>query len=210
MNNWLNNISRSFDKCDINTRVIILLGFIIVIFLIWLFALAMPMSRTIGATNQKLQSVQIKLLASITVYDSYQSIIHSPTEAAEKKIRFLESELEKLQHHPLLMKKTINTPEDLKTVLQAISETGSEIILGQIHVLSSEHLTAPKNTILFSQKIAVEFTGDYFNTIRYLNYLNTLPWYLSFDSLDYQVDQYPNARVKLIINALSTEQGVSH
>lgn len=210
MNNVLNTISLSFDKRDLNARFIVTFVLIIVIFLIWLFALVMPLSRTISATTKKLKIVQQNSATLTTIYDNYQLIIHSPTDAAEKKIQTLEEEITKLQRHPLLMKKVISTAEDLRKVLQAISKTGATISLGQIQILSADPVTAPKNTVLINQKIAVEFTGNYFDTIQYLNTLDNLPWYLSFDSLEYQVDEYPNARVKLIVNALSTEQGVGH
>ncbi len=48
----------------------------------------------------------------------------------------------------------------------------------------------------------IEFSGDYFETIRYLQYLDQLPWFLSFDSLQYKVDEYPNANVKVAITVL--------
>lgn len=167
----------------------------------------MPLSRTISAISQKLKTAQANTIALTVVYDNYQSIIHSPTDTAEKKIQSLEVEMAKLQHHPLLMKKVISTPQDLRTVLQEISKTGPAISLGQIQMIPSDTVTAPKNPVFINQKIAVEFTGNYFDTIQYLNMLDNLPWYLSFDSLEYQVDEYPNAKVKLIINALSTEKG---
>jgi hypothetical protein len=43
----------------------------------------------------------------------------------------------------------------------------------------------------------IEFHGNYFDTLTYLRYLETLPWCVIWDDLLYQVVNYPEADVKV-------------
>ncbi|WP_417760926.1 MSHA biogenesis protein MshJ [Shewanella sp.] len=56
---------------------------------------------------------------------------------------------------------------------------------------------------LFSHGIVLTFEGDYFAVMKFVQAVEALPEKLYWKSLDYQVDEYPNAKVALSLYTLS-------
>ncbi|OGT37837.1 MAG: hypothetical protein A3F12_02040 [Gammaproteobacteria bacterium RIFCSPHIGHO2_12_FULL_38_14] len=207
MSHFLSQFSTRFNKINERNRLIMVIALILLIFFLWLFLCYLPLARIIKKNTEAINIVQKSVLALSSLYTQYQSTIRSPTLKAEQKIQALEIKLANLQQHPLLVKKLVTTSDDLQSVMHAVSTMDATMSLNQIQSLSTTSVGASKKIPLSNQKILVEFTGNYFETIRYLDYLENLPWYLSFDSLEYQVDAYPNAKVTLILNVLCTRDG---
>lgn len=204
INDSCNQLSVAFNKRSERERIAIVLIAMGCIFAFWLFCLILPLSKKQTIIQNKLQDMKKNVYAISDIYNEYQLFLKSPSKTSEAKIKALDEKLIALQHHPLLAKKIIDTPEEMKNFLQAISKTGTMLNLNQAQKLTAAPMMANNTANLFNQKIAIELDGSYFETIKYLEYLEKLPWYLSFDSLDYQVEQYPNAKIKIIINALGT------
>jgi len=209
MNDYLTQIMTVFNKRSERERMIITVLMVAFIFLIWLPCFFLPLTHKANSLHGKLMQVERHVDAISIIYKDYRDIIQSSPAEAGKKIKVLEDKLVALQHHPLLVKQMIHTPEDMKNLLQSISKTGAMLSLDQEQGMTATPI--PNQTAdLANQKIVVEFDGGYFETIRYLQYLEALPWYLSFDSLDYQVEQYPNAKIKIVINVLKEGSVVDH
>jgi MSHA biogenesis protein MshJ len=62
-------------------------------------------------------------------------------------------------------------------------------------------LPAGMNNI-YRYNLQIEFNGQYFSTFDYLTYLEKFPWRIYWDSLDYEVKQYPNATVTATFHVL--------
>jgi MSHA biogenesis protein MshJ len=53
----------------------------------------------------------------------------------------------------------------------------------------------------------MEIRGGYLSTLRYLEELEDLPWRFFWKSLNYEVLEYPEARVVLTVETLSLREG---
>ncbi|MEH6358641.1 MAG: type II secretion system protein GspM [Pseudomonadales bacterium] len=62
--------------------------------------------------------------------------------------------------------------------------------------------------VLYLHAVELELRGDYFETLRYLQALEELPWQVIWDQLEYQVEGYPKANIRLRINTLSSGDGL--
>ena len=60
---------------------------------------------------------------------------------------------------------------------------------------------------VFSHGLVIEFQGDFFATLSYLQYLEDLTGNFFWDTLDFQIQQWPMATVTLQIHTLSTDRG---
>ena len=49
------------------------------------------------------------------------------------------------------------------------------------------------------------FTGSYLDTLRYIQALEALPWRLFWDELDIHTEDYPKARVRMVISTLGLD-----
>ena len=52
----------------------------------------------------------------------------------------------------------------------------------------------------------IKFQGDYFSTMNYLQAIESLPWRISWDRLEYKVIEYPNSRSNFT-NSYSQQSG---
>ncbi|MBS4051478.1 MAG: type II secretion system protein M [Methylomonas sp.] len=59
---------------------------------------------------------------------------------------------------------------------------------------------------VFRHTLNLTLQGDYFSTLNYLKALETLPWRIHWDSIDYQVKNYPLAETRIQVYTLSFEQ----
>ncbi|NOX76997.1 MAG: hypothetical protein GXP17_10380 [Gammaproteobacteria bacterium] len=60
---------------------------------------------------------------------------------------------------------------------------------------------------IFKHGVRVEFEGNFLATLRYLQALENMPWRFYWDSVDYQVLEYPVARVAITVHTLSLDRG---
>lgn len=60
---------------------------------------------------------------------------------------------------------------------------------------------------IFKHGMRIVFEGDYFKTLAYLRALEAMPWRLYWDNVEYQVIDYPKARVAITVHTLSLHEG---
>ena len=59
---------------------------------------------------------------------------------------------------------------------------------------------------LHSHGFALEFSGGYLATLNYLQALERLPWRFFWDSVSYEVEDYPRSLVRLRLHTLSLSE----
>ncbi len=57
--------------------------------------------------------------------------------------------------------------------------------------------------VVYRYPLAITFSGDYFDTLSYLKKLESMPWRPVWELLEYEVTDYPQAKVTLQIYTLS-------
>lgn len=63
---------------------------------------------------------------------------------------------------------------------------------------------------IYRQGVALDFSASFSGALAFLNALEALPWQLYFESLEYRVEQYPTARVRLNFYTLAQAEGLWH
>jgi hypothetical protein len=86
-------------------------------------------------------------------------------------------------------------PSPIKLATPAEHDQIIKAILNQPQKIKLINL---KKSVAETKGIEITFTSDYFDTIAYLDQLEKLPWCLSWDSLEYNVINYPVA--KIVVN----------
>lgn len=59
---------------------------------------------------------------------------------------------------------------------------------------------------VYRHALSITLQGDYFSTLNYLKSLEALPWRIQWDSIDYQVKDYPLAQTRIQVYTLSFEE----
>ena len=126
-------------------------------------------------------------------YTIYQSFLNKSPLQAQQHIALLKLQLANINRSALLHKQGIGASNRLESLLQAISKAPPGITIRQLQLGS---VTAANTS---PRAIVLKFRGDYFSTMRYLKYIEELPWFLIYDQLDYVVTQYPTAEVSVVL-----------
>ncbi|MFL0808798.1 MAG: hypothetical protein K6L76_00135 [Agarilytica sp.] len=61
---------------------------------------------------------------------------------------------------------------------------------------------------VFKHSVIVQLEGNYFDVVNYLEALESLPWKIYWQGIDYEVKKFPKAKVTLEVYTLSTEEGL--
>jgi MSHA biogenesis protein MshJ len=59
---------------------------------------------------------------------------------------------------------------------------------------------------LYKHRFVLTLRGNYLATVRYFEKLNELPWRFHWDSLNYEVTDYPNATITLQVHTVSRSE----
>ncbi len=59
---------------------------------------------------------------------------------------------------------------------------------------------------MYRHGVSMEFSGDYFSTLEYLQMMEQLSWDFFWDDFEYDVSEYPDAKVRIRIHTLSGEE----
>jgi len=60
---------------------------------------------------------------------------------------------------------------------------------------------------IYRHGVELEFEGDFSDVVGYLKAIKALPWRFLWTRLDYQVTDYPRARIRLRLETLSAQEG---
>ena len=104
-------------------------------------------------------------------------------------------------------------PRQMAQLLEQMLLQQGELQLQRLETLQTKLLNAdPKKPNLvprhavYQHGFAVEFSGSYLATLRYLEALQAMPWRFYWDAVEFQVKDYPGSRVRLQLHTLSLSE----
>lgn len=104
-------------------------------------------------------------------------------------------------------------PREMVDLLQQVLKQSRGVELIELENLAVEQVFGDGNadadgaTIsLYRHQVRMVFSAEYFDTLGYLQNLESLGARLIFRRLDYKVDEYPRARVELIVETLGMDK----
>jgi MSHA biogenesis protein MshJ len=202
----------SFEKNELNLlkmkdrprlMLLILLG--VVFFLLWWFLLMEPWVNAQDKFGLKVKAMQ----QQIKVLDDQRELLitkHSEGGAAiSGQHKKLNDDIKKLNENLGVFADDIVSPEMVTHLLKDSLGKQSGLTLSSLKSRSPERLTGKnaKDKHLFENNINLAFHGNYFSTINYLEGLKKTPWRIFWDSLDYRVTNYPDAKINLKFHVIS-------
>lgn len=107
-------------------------------------------------------------------------------------------------------------PERMPALLEDVIRHHQGLTLKRIESLPAEPMDVSgpkaagedsKPVWIYRHPLRLELEGRYFDVLAYLDELERGPWQFGWRQLDYQVEDYPRARVVLEIETLSREKG---
>jgi MSHA biogenesis protein MshJ len=135
-----------------------------------------------------------------------------PDREIDKKLKQLMEQSQSLSEELSSMVNSLIAPSQMAQLLEEVLQSSTKLELVSLSSLQPETLV-PQNTVngietegFFLHPVRIELTGQYFDILDYLELLESMPMQYFWRSYQYQVEEYPQARLIMEVYTLSSRQ----
>jgi MSHA biogenesis protein MshJ len=203
------NILERFDSLTAREKLIVLATLIIALWGIWDNLIYTPLSNRLNKAETQLKSLNIQLpaLNNATLQIKQAGTI-DPDQKVLETLGQVKEQLQKLEQQ-------INSgtgefvPAHLMTdLLKQLLKEHSGLKLLKMETLPTEPYTQTKigKHWIYKHPLQIELQGNFFDTLSYLQSLQSIQLRLNWESINYQVAEYPYAKTELKLYTLSFEE----
>ena len=207
---WLN--ARSLRE-----RVILAAASLAIPLMLWNAALMEPLELRRVESDKRISSLELEIqqLERQTEQFASELSIDLDAENRARKDNLLDS-LDRLRGVVDTRTEDLIPPAEMTRVLKEMLSKTEGLRLVRLESLPVEPLFETPEELdveleggdLFKHGVVIEVLGDFPSTVRYLREIEQLPRRFYWETLDYEVVEYPTARVTLTLRSLSTQEGV--
>lgn len=134
----------------------------------------------------------------------------NPNQAIEKEFAELMTQSQELSEQLSGIVNTLISPAQMSGLLEMVLSQTDSLTLVALESLPPEPITgtsiASEYSGYFVHPVKIELVGDYFAIADYLTKLENMPVKYFWRSFDYQVEEYPAARLILEVYTLGTRK----
>jgi MSHA biogenesis protein MshJ len=220
----LTKIEEKIDNLSIRERAIILFGILFVLYSVWDVVLMQPLNNQQKIVKADLQQMQATQMATYTqIQKTLEDNRKDPNIELEQQLNALKAELKQLNDEVQASTASLVTPRQMAKILEEVLHKTRGLRLTAMKSLGATSLTsagqgkktagAAKEEGPAGQEIAsaykhgirIEFEGDYMSTLDYLKELEVLDSRFFWDSIEFQVKDYPLSRAAIQVFTLSLQ-----
>lgn len=230
----LNRLKANISARSESERGILLAMAAAGVFMLWLTMVSDPLAESIVTTENRIANVNRQIAAQKAEYaEKVAASEQDPNRYANERLQIVTQEQARLDEQMASLAGDLVTPAQMTEILGNVldSQAGLELIAFQNKEAvalqsgvrngaqganagegeSVEGLDAFGEQNLQSQVyehgLVIEFQGSFFDTLRYLRFLENISGNFFWDVISYEMLDWPNAHVRLEIHTLSTERG---
>ena len=163
--------------------------------------------------RQRLDEIDAKTKILVSRYTN------DPDARVNQKLENLRSQITTLDERIDAAAEALIDPPQMALVLEQLLNRENVLRLMRLETLPPKALNEEAaeqdekgdlltNTLpnVYEHGFVVEFEGDYRSTVRYLHALEELPWRFFWDGVEFHVNDYPLATVRLHMHTLSLSE----
>lgn len=181
---------------------------------LWLIAVSDPVRADIADTERRIATADARLSSLLARAEQARADAREdPEQAVREQISRLVGQQEEVDRRIEELAGRLVPPDDMTRLLTTVLDEQSGLELQRVENRAPEPLRPvgadeeEATGQVYRHGLVLEFRGSYFNTLRYLQYLESLSGSFFWDRLDFQVDEWPAASVTLELHTLSSEEG---
>jgi len=208
------------DTLSVRERAMIFVALLASVFFVVQFALLDPLEReakqfTVDIKKQNKDLTRIR--------DQQQEVLNraglDPDEGSRTQIANVQRNLIDLDKRLRDMTVDLIPPNEMANVLEEVLTRDTDLKLVGIKVLAPKPLTdlsedeekesaEIESTLpgVYQHSLQIELEGTYLSTLGYMQALEALPRRFYWGEVDFEIDEYPRARILIIVNTLSLNE----
>lgn len=205
--------SARLDALSLRERGLVFAAALMVLFLVWDQLLLSPLDQRQLRTSQELEGLRAQ---AEQIRNQVQSLSSGGRGGRLAALRDEQRRLEEA-HRRLdarLQEATTGliAPAAMARVLEEVLSRQSGLTLLRVENLAPRPLFGDSESpaslaAIYRHGLVIEFEGTYADTLRYLRALEALPHTFFWEAVEFDVERYPRARVRLTVFTLGLEEG---
>ncbi|MDF2155621.1 type II secretion system protein GspM [Vibrio sp. CAU 1672] len=207
---WL-KLEERFDEMSGREKALIALcGLVSVVMLLFTLVLE-PKLNAVMEHNRQLSSLnQANQQAEIDILRIQAQLKKDPNAEIDKEISSLLAVSQRLSMQLSEIIEHLITPSQMAELLERVLAQQDGIRLLSLQTLPSEPITEDEEASQYSgyyvHPVRMELVGDYFSISEYLKKIENLPVSYFWRSFNYQVEEYPKAKLVLEVYTLGSRE----
>lgn len=225
------SLVKNIESRSQSEKIIVLVILLALLVLSYQSLLFDPVRAEIGTANNQISNVSRQIQSQQTTYAAMVEISEEdPSKFANDRLVVVSREHQQLDREIEALAGDLISPSDMIRLLTSLlaRQSGLELLnfpeptatplrdgisnadelLAETGTLNLDDvITADVSGQVYEHGIVIEFQGDFFNTLKYLRFLEGITKSFFWDSISYRQLDWPNAHVTLKIHTLSDDQG---
>ncbi|MGZ5007976.1 MAG: hypothetical protein ACXWFI_09595 [Methylobacter sp.] len=205
----LSNLQEKFEALSQREKIIVVGAVLIGIWAGWDNFFYQPTQKKQLALQQQLTGLQQQITDQQLIAIKLENSSHTdPNLDNRNKLTALKAEYNRLQEL-MMHDKSLVPPQLMAVALSDILNQNNQLTLIKLDTLPVTTLMEskqPQSNPVYKHGLAITFSGSYLNTLNYLKALESLPWHFVWESIDYQVKNYPTAETTIKAYTLSFKE----
>jgi MSHA biogenesis protein MshJ len=217
-------LQQHYQSLSLRERVMIAVAVLVAIGVLWYVMLIGPMLSETQSSQHQLAKLQATLSS---LQQQQQALVQKQQ---QDPLRELKDRIVQLNQHLAQVDGQLKTklhgliaPQQMAKVLESVLEQHHDLKLIKLQSLPATPLVmrdksadvkndqhaqpAKKTTEVYRHGLQLQFEGSYLATLAYLKSLQALPWEFYWDEVRLEVENYPNAKVTIVVHTLSLTEG---
>ncbi|MDO9163702.1 MAG: hypothetical protein Q8N35_07955 [Methylococcaceae bacterium] len=206
----LNKLQERFESLTNREKIIVFVALLAALWSGWDSLFYQPISLKQNTLTQQLSNINSQLASQQQVEAQLENNSKTdPNAVNQAKLLELKTQYSGLQEQIMLGDKKFVPAALMAKALSDMLKQNKQLTLIKLNTLPTSTLLDAKQQHhpIYKHGLAITFTGNYTDTVNYLKALEALPWAIVWDSIDYQVKEYPVAEITIHVVTLSFEEG---
>lgn len=217
------------DNLSLRERAAIFFCSLTVVYFVWDMLLMQPLQVTEKRVQSQLQQKQTEQAALNT---QIQQLVAGertdPDRAGREKLQMLKSQLREIELRVQESTQQLVSPKQMAVMLESVLRKVKGLELLEVRGMGSEPIIKPKQPAATGAKpeaqvaseqapvsvvqnaykhgLRIRFKGDYMGTLEYIRELENSGWGFFWESLEFEVKEYPDSIAVITVFTLSLDK----
>jgi len=198
-----------FNATSAREKLILLLTAIAIIWGVWDAFVYQPLTQQKNKLSTELFSLKIELSAQEMAAKQIEASGKiDPNTANKQKLDAINDQLKTLKQQLDIGNKRFVSAHSMAQVLQEMLQKNKRLTLVNLETLPVTDLSTlgQQKSWIFRHGLSITIHGNFFDTLNYLQSLESLTWRFNWNNINYQVKDFPTAETTFQVYTLSFEE----
>lgn len=205
----LHTLQQSVDALSPRERVLVFATITLLMVLAWYLVLMQPLTQQAIDKQNNIETLRQNVETSNHSFEEQVLQLSGSGSDHQRRLLQMQDRIDKINEQLGEYAAELIDPKEMARVLEGVLEEQSHLRLVRIRNLAPEALPAEAETqatTFYRHGLEIEFEGNFFDCLEYLQQIEALPWRFYWQLLDLEVLEYPTNRVRVEVSTLSLDK----